>query len=142
MRRRGVLSLPVVVAAGAVGCSRSGGSGPVVSGSGEASGSGTVDAGGGGSASASASASGAGPGAVVMDGSLGDGRPCRVEVGPAVRSGDYTVVRLLFTTDEEDGYAVHLSGDHSLKDVCLLSLEQGVVWPERDTSWVLAGPLV
>ena len=53
MRRRGVLSLPVVVAAGAVGCSRSGGSGPVVSGSGEASGSGTVDAGGGGSASAS-----------------------------------------------------------------------------------------
>ena len=142
MRRRGVLSLPVVVAAGAVGCSRSGGSGPAVSGSGEASGSGTVDAGGGGSASASASASGAGPGAVVMDGSLGDGRPCRVEVGPAVRSGDYTVVRLLFTTDEEDGYAVHLSGDHSLKDVCLLSLEQGVVWPERDTSWVLAGPSV
>lgn len=136
MRRRCVLSLPIIAATGVsmAGCSWGKDGQSPTSGASSAASPATT---------AGVSPPSASPGeGVRLEGTLGNGAAAAVEVGPAVRSGVHTVVRLRFTTEEDDSYSVQLDGQYSLLDVCLLSLERGVTWPELDTSWVLAGPSV
>ena len=64
-----------------------------------------------------------------------------MEVGPAVRSGDHTVVRLRFTS-KENYTSPHLDGAYTLLNVHLLSLKRGLAWPELNTAMVLAGPSI
>lgn len=59
-----------------------------------------------------------------------------VLVGPAVRVEGHTVVRLRF---ESDKISYPYVGAKGLEDVHLLSLEQGLVWPNQDEGGESAG---
>lgn len=72
--------------------------------------------------------------AVTLTGTANNGTPMTVDVGPIIRSAQYTVVRLSFATQEDGSQSAHLSGTGDLRGVCLLDLESALVWPELDTS--------
>lgn len=136
LSRRGALVVPVLVVAGAAACS--GESKP----DGGASASGSASA---GSASASASGS-AGASSVVLDTSV-DAVATRVEVGPLVRVGKRSVLRLQLTTEGEsisvaaslDGW---LRGAYTMQGIMVMSLTEpeAMVWGETDMSNIIAKP--
>ena len=127
LSRRGALMVPVlVVAGGAAACSKD----PKPDGGGAASGS--------GSASASAGASSS----VVLETSV-DAVPTRVEVGPLVRMGKRSVLRVQLTTEgERISVMVRLegwSGDPAtMQGIMVMSLTEpeAMVWGETDLSAV------
>ena len=129
LSRRGALMVPVLVVAGAAGaCSKD----PKPDGGASASGSASA---GSGSASASGSAS-----SVVLETSV-DAVPTRVEVGPLVRVGKRSVLRLHLKTEGErisvmvrfEGW----SGDPAtMQGIMVMSLTEpeAMVWGETDLS--------
>ncbi|WP_267977945.1 OmpA family protein [Actinomyces weissii] len=72
------------------------------------------------------------PPVVRLDSTLGE-RLVHLDVGPAVRVGQQTVVRLEASVDT-GGTAPLSFGSSRLTDVYLLSLEQSLAWPVQDTS--------
>ena len=130
LSRRGALMVPVlVVAGGAAACSKD----PKPDGSG----SGAAPS---GSASAGASLS------VVLETSV-DAVPTRVEVGPLVRVGKRSVLRLHLTTEGESiNVAASLEGwkreAYTMQGILVMSLTEpeARVWGETDMSNIIANP--
>ena len=133
LRRRGALVLPVLVVAGAAAaCSKD----PKPDGGGSGSGSASS-----GSASGSASA---GSSSVVLETSV-DAVPTRVEVGPLVRVGKRSVLRVQLTTE---GKSISVSaslggwtgGPYTMQGILVMSLTEpeAMVWGETDTSNIIA----
>ena len=135
LRRRGALVLPVLVVAGAAAaCSKD----PKPDGGGSASGAASS-----GSASASASA---GSSSVVLETSV-DAVPTRVEVGPLVRVGKRSVLRLHLTTEGESiNVATSFEGwkreSYTMQGILVMSLTEteAQVWGETDMSNLIAKP--
>ncbi len=130
LSRRGALVVPVLVVAGAAAaCSKD----PKPEGGASASGS--------GSASGSASA---GSSSVVLETSV-DAVATRVEVGPLVRVGKRSVLRLHLTTE---GKSISVSaslggwtgGPYTMQGILVMSLTEpeAMVWGETDTSNIIA----
>ena len=127
LSRRGALVVPVLVVAGAAGaCSKD----PKPDGGGAASGS--------GSASASAGAS-----SVVLETSV-DAVPTRVEVGPLVRVGKRSVLRLHLTTEGESisvgtSFEGSLREAYTMQGILVMSLTEpeAQVWGETDMSNII-----
>ena len=137
LRRRGALVLPVLAVAGvAAACSdESKPDGANSSGSASA-----------GSASASGSASAGSPSSVVLETSV-DAVPTRVEVGPLVRVGKRSVLRLHLTTEGESiNVATSFEGwkrePYTMQGILVMSLTEAEarVWGETDMSNLIAKP--
>ncbi len=139
LSRRGALVVPVLVVVGAAGCSKDPEPDGVAT-SASAS-SGAVSA----SASAAASES-AGGSSVVLETSV-DAVATRVEVGPLVRVGARSVLRLRLTTEGErigvaakfDGWAGRV---YTMQGILVMSLTEpeARVWGETDLSSIIAKP--
>ena len=127
LTRRGVLTLPALVGAGAVlaGCGvlKKGGSAS----SGKSS----------GAASPRAVATATGPHGGVMLEAEWKGAPLSVEVGPAAVNGKYAVVRLVFTTTSDDKVSLFQPFGSTYRPgtmvaIRMLSLDKGLVYRELD----------